>query len=393
VEDFAMSLKQECPARIARLQDKLQQADLDGALFVYPLDVYYYTGTRQNATLWVPTAGEPLLLVRKSLFRAQAEACITDIRPFPRSKEFAPLFEGQQKIGLTYDVMPLQQYDYYNKLLPGRDFTDISMFNRELRSVKSVWELERMRHAGAQLSRVFAAVADLLKPGMREVDLAAEFETCLRRIGGEGPVRMRAFNQELFMGLVVSGTSGSAGGFFDGAVTGQGMSGASPHGASAKLIEPGQPVLIDYAGVFDGYIVDMTRMYVCGDLNVKLQHAFDVSCQIQDHLVAELKPGAICSELFAKSAEMAEAAGLGDCYMGPPGEQAKFVGHGVGLELDEFPVLAQGFDMPLVAGQTIAIEPKFVFPELGPIGIENTYVVTERGGEKISVLSDVLVRV
>ncbi len=388
-----MSLSQECPARINRLQEKLQQAELDGALFIYPIDIYYYAGTRQNSTLWVPAQGEPLLLVRKSFARAKQEACVAEIRPFPRSKEFTPLFKDQQKIGLTYDVMPLQQFNYYSKLLPGRDFSDISMLNRELRSVKSTWELERMRHAGAQLSRVFAAVADMLKPGMREVDLAAEFEAGLRRIGGEGLVRLRAFNQELFMGLVVSGTSGSGGGFFDGAVTGEGMSSAAPHGASAKVIESGQPVMIDYAGIFDGYIVDMTRMYACGSLSDKLQNAFAVACKIQEHIAAEMKPGAICSELFATSVEMAEEAGLGDCYMGPPGEQAKFVGHGVGLELDEFPVLAQGFDMPLVAGQTIAVEPKFVFPDLGPIGIENTFVVTERGGEKLSVLSDALVKV
>ncbi len=388
-----MSLVQECPARVARLQQKLQLAELDGALFIYPIDVYYYTATRQNATLWVPAVGEPQLLVRKSLARAELEACVEDIRPFPRSKDFAALFEGQKKVGLTDDVMPLQQFNYYRKLLPEVEFVDISQVNRELRSVKSAWELERMRHAGVQLSRVFAAVADLLQPGMREVDLAAEFEAGLRRIGGEGLIRMRAFNQELFMGLVVSGTSGSQGGFFDGAVTGQGMSNAAPHGASTKLIEPGQPVLIDYAGVFDGYIVDMTRMYVCGRLNDRLQNAFEQACRIQDRIAAELKPGAICSELFELSASMAEEAGLGDCFMGPPGEQAKFVGHGVGLELDEFPVLAQGFDMPLAQGQTIAVEPKFVFPDLGPIGIENTYAVTEQGGEKISVLSDALVSV
>lgn len=386
-----MSLKQECPARIARLQKRLQQAALDGALLIYPIDVYYYSGTRQNATLWVPADGAPMLLVRKSLSRAQEEACVDDVRPFPRSKEFAPLFEGQLKIGLTYDVLPMQQYGYYEKMLPGREFADISMINRELRSVKSPWELERMRHSGAQLSRVFAAVADILKPGIREIDLAAEFEAGLRRIGGEGLVRMRAFNQELFMGLVVAGTSGSKGGFFDGAVTGQGMSGAIGHGASARQIEVGQPVLIDYTGVFDGYIVDMTRMYVCGELPETLQHGFEIACRIQERIVAELKPGSICSEIFAESERMAIEAGLGDYYMGPPGEQAKFVGHGVGLELDEFPVLAQGFDMPLIAGQTIAVEPKFVFPELGPVGIENTYLVTATGGEKISVLSDELV--
>lgn len=388
-----MSLQLECPARISRLQDRLQQAELDGALLIYPVDVYYYSGTRQNATLWVPAAGAPVLLVRKSLSRAQEEACIADIRPFPRSKEFASLFAGQRRIGLTFDVVPLQQFNYFDKLLPEREFVDISLLNRELRSVKSPWEVERMRHAGAQLCRVFAAVADVLKPGIREIDLAAEFEAGLRRIGGEGLVRMRAFNQELFMGLVVSGTSGSKGGFFDGAVTGQGLSGAIGHGASTKLIEAGQPVLIDYAGVFDGYMVDMTRMYVCGELPQPLQHGFEVACQIQEWLAAELKPGSICSELFAASEQMAIDAGLGDCYMGPPGEQAKFVGHGIGLELDEFPVLAQGFDMPLLAGQTIAVEPKFVFPDLGPVGIENTYLVTEQGGERISVLSDQLVSV
>lgn len=388
-----MPLKTECPARIARLQEKLQQQGLDGALFIYPIDIYYFTATRQTSTLWVPAQGEPMLLARKSFARAKEEACVADIRPFPRSKEFAPLFDGQRKIGLTFDVMPVQQYNYYAKLLPEREFVDISQLNRELRSVKSDWELERLRHAGVQLCRVFASMADYLRPGLREVDLAAEFEARLRRVGGEGYVRLRAFNQELFMGLAVSGARASGGGFFDGAVTGRGMSAASPHGASAALIAEGQPILLDYTGIFEGYIVDMTRMFVCGQLNEKLQNAFEVACRIQATIVAELKPGAIASELFALAAQLAGEAGLGDFFMGPPGENAKFVGHGVGLELDELPVLAQGFDVPLLGGQTIAVEPKFVFPELGAVGIENTYVVTESGGEKITVLSDALISV
>jgi Xaa-Pro aminopeptidase len=334
-----------------------------------------------------------LLLVRKSLARATAEACAVEIRPFPRSKEYAPLFAGRRKIGLTFDVMPVQQYNYYAKLLPGRDFSDIAPLVRELRAVKSLFELERLRHAGRQLSAVFASMTDYLRPGRREVDLAAEFESRLRRSGGEGLVRMRAFNQELFMGLAVAGTSGSASGFFDGPVTGRGMSGASPHGASPAVIQAGQPVLLDYTGVFDGYIVDMTRMYVCGQLPEPLLSAFTVARQIQAALVAELKPGVIASELFTTATQMAAQSGLLDYFMGIPGENARFVGHGVGLELDELPVLAQGFDAPLVAGQTIAIEPKFVFPDLGPIGIENTFAVTGTGGEKLTPLADDLIRV
>lgn len=386
-----MSLNNECRMRITRLQEKLVQKELDGALFIYPIDVYYFTATRQNSTLWVPAQGEPIQLVRKSFTRAKEEACIADIRPFPRSKEFAPIFEGQQNIGMTFDVTPIQQYNYYNKLLPEVNFVDISSINRALRSVKSDWELDRLRYAGKQLCQVFSEVPDFLQPGIREVDLAAEFEVRLRKIGGEGYVRMRAFNQELFMGIVVAGNSGI--GFFDGAVTGRGMSSASPHGPSTSVIEPGQPILIDYTGVFDGYIVDMTRMFVCGQLNEKLQNAFDVACQIQAAVVAQLKPGVICSDLFTLAEQMANDAGLGEYFMGSPGENAKFVGHGVGLELDEMPVLAQGFDQPLVAGQTIAIEPKFVFPELGPIGIENTFAVTSSGGEKITTISDDLISV
>jgi Xaa-Pro aminopeptidase len=88
---------------------------------------------------------------------------------------------------------------------------------------------------------------------------------------------------------------------------------------------------------------------------------------------------------------MAAKAGLKDNFMGMPGEQARFVGHGVGLELDEFPVLARGFKMPLQQGQTVAIEPKFVFPERGVIGIENTFAVTADGGERLTELPDSIV--
>ncbi len=388
-----MSLSQECPARIARLQEKLQQQELDGALFIYPIDVYYFTATRQTAALWVPTVGDPLLMVRRSLPRAEQEACAAKVLPFPRSKEFAPLLGGAKRIGMTFDVVPVQQFNYYQKLLPEARLEDISQLNRDLRSVKSSWELERMRHAGAQLSRVFAAVPEILQPGMRELDLATEFEARLRQIGGEGFVRMRAFNLELFMGLVSSGNSCRNGGFFDGPVTGLGLSQAAAHGASRTVIEPNQPVLIDYTGVFDGYIVDMTRTFVCGELEEELQQAYALACQIQDQVATELKPGAICSELFAHAEQTAQQAGLGDFFMGAPGAQAKFVGHGVGLELDEFPVLAQGFDMPLVAGQTVAVEPKFVFPELGAIGVENTFAVTDQGGEKLTVLADDIVNI
>ena len=169
------------------------------------------------------------------------------------------------------------------------------------------------------------------------------------------------------------------------------LSSASPQGASLDTISANVPVFVDFTGVFNGYITDMTRIFVIGDLDPQLKAAFDLSLKIQAEMQKELVPGAICEELFLKSAEMAVEGGLGDHYMGMPGENAKFVGHGVGLELDEFPVLAQGFKVPLQAGQTIAIEPKFVFPGKGVIGIENTFAVTANGGEKLTDMPDDIV--
>ncbi|MEI8140476.1 MAG: Xaa-Pro peptidase family protein [bacterium] len=383
-----MTFRDEIKGRITRMQALIREQGLDGAFFIFPIDVYYFCGTNQNAALWMPAIGEPMLLVRKSLARAQAESVVADVRPFPASKDFPALFnDAVRKVGLTFDVVPVQQMNYYGKLLPGCEFVDITSLNRELRSVKSSFELNQLRISGSKIGEIFSQVPKFLKVGMREVDLAAEFEYRLRKAGNEGYIRMRAFNQELFLGLAVS-AGGAAHGAFDGAVTGRGLSSAAPYGSSMDLIKENEPVFLDYTGVFNGYITDMTRVFVVGRLDSELQRAFEVSLEIQTFLQMALKPGAICEELYFRAAEMAEQAGLGKFFMGMPGEQSRFVGHGVGLELDEWPILAKGFKSPLQAGQVIAIEPKFVIPGKGVIGIENTFAVTVDGGEKLTNIPD-----
>ncbi len=386
-----MLTQTESQQRIVRLQEKLRHQGAQAALLILPIDVYYFAGTRQNAVLWIPADGLPMLLVRKSLSRAREESPIADIRPFPSSKEFASVFsEEYASVGMTFDAVPIQQHSYYTRALPGRSFVDISMIVRDIRSVKSPFELELLRKSASKLASVFAGVPQFLKAGMRELDVSAEMEYRLRKAGHEGYVRMRAFNQELFFGLAVS-SGGVNGGFFDGPVTGKGLSSASPHGASYDCIQVNQPVLLDFAGVFHGYIADMTRMFVIGTLDPELQHAFDVALNIQEMVRQAMKPGVIGEELFLAAALLAEKAGLGSCFMGMPGEQAKFVGHGVGLELDELPVLAKGFTAPLQLNQVIAVEPKFVIPGKGVIGIENTFVVSDEGGLRLSDLPDGIV--
>jgi Xaa-Pro aminopeptidase len=378
--------------RIERLQAKLREGGISAALLLHAVDVLYLSGTRQNAALWVPATGAPALLVRRSLSRAREESAIADVRPFPPSKELAAALRPEGRVGTTYDVVPAATLEWWRKALPGVEWVDASRILRELRLVKSPAELDVMRDGGRRIAGVLGEVPSFLRAGMRELDVSAEIESRLRRAGNEGVPRLRTFNAELFVGLAVAGDSAASPGNFDGPVVGRGLGAAYPQGASARPIREGEPIVLDFTAVFGGYVLDMTRIAVVGELPAELTRAFEVALEIQADTVASLRPGTIPSELYERARARAATAGLGDRFMGPPGDQVRFLGHGIGLELDELPVLAPGFDAPLEAGHTIAVEPKFVFPGTGAVGIENSWIVTERGGEKLTALDDGILR-
>jgi len=386
-------LRAEIPGRVKGLQASLAATGLDGALLLHSVDVYYYSGTRQNVALWIPAAGEASLLVRKGAARARSESPLPGVRPFPPGRELAALFGNARRVGLCFDVTRLSQWEWWRKHLPRIDFADASALVRAQRSVKSPLELKALRQGGEKLAAVFREIPSFLRAGMRELDLAAEIELRLRRAGCQGSPRLRAPNLELFSGLVVSGEAGAEPGGFDGPVAGRGLSAAYPVGPSERVIRTGEPVFVDYAALFGGYILDVTRVFALGSLPEDLERAHEVAIAIQDELAPLLAPGQIPADLYARATDRAEAAGLGAFFMGHGEEASRFVGHGLGLELDEMPVLALGFHEPLTEGQVLALEPKFVFPGRGAVGIENSWAVTRGGGERLTPLPDALVRV
>jgi Xaa-Pro aminopeptidase len=388
----SMPTSPEHDTRIRRFQSALSSAGLDAALLLHAVDVYYLAATRQNAALWIPADGAPVLLVRKSLVRAAEETAIADARPFPASKDLAAALGARGKVGVTFDAVPAATVEWWRKQLGGAELVDVSAALRAQRAVKSASEIAVMREGARRAARAFADIRSFLRPGMTELELAAEFEARLRRAGNEGAPRLRAFNAELFMGLAVAGASAATPGFFDGPVVGRGLHAAYPLGASERVIAAGEPIVVDYTIVHGGYVVDTTRSAVCGSLAPELERAFALAVRIQDEVARLLRPGVPCVEPWERARVMAEEGGLGDRFMGPPGDQARFVGHGVGLELDELPVLAAGAKGTIAAGNTIAVEPKFVFPGLGAIGIENTFVATDEGGERLIPLADDLIR-
>ncbi|HMK60432.1 MAG TPA: Xaa-Pro peptidase family protein [Dissulfurispiraceae bacterium] len=374
--------------RLERLRVRLREQALDAALFVWPIDIYYFAGTRQNGALWVPADRSPILLVRKSYARAKTESRIPDTRPFPSSKDLPMLIDGSiRRIGMTFDVMPVQYYQYYSEILAGREFVDISMLNKELRSVKSSWEIACMKESGQRLAATFSEIRTFLRRGMSELDLAAEMEYHLRKSGSEGAIRMRSFGQEI-IGLSAAGARAAHPGGFDGPVTAKGTSGGTPFGPSQSVIEENVPIIVDYSGTYGDYMMDMTRIFVFGELDRRLVKAFETAIDIQSVIVRGLRPGTVCEDLYFSACAAADGSGLYEHFMGYPGEQVKFVGHGVGLELDELPILAKGFKAQLEEGQAVAVEPKFIFPGMGVVGIENTWLVTSSGAEKLTDLAD-----
>jgi Xaa-Pro aminopeptidase len=378
--------------RLARLRRALADAGLSGLLALHAVDLLWLAGTRQNAALWVPAAGEPALLVRKSLERAREESAVSDVRPFPPSRELAGALGASGRVGFTFDAVPAAILDFWRRQLPAVEPVDASALLRELRAVKSPAELDAMREAARRLCEVLASVPSFLAPGATELEVAAELERRLRLAGHEGAPRLRAFNAELSGGLVVAGDAAAAPGYFDGPVVGRGLGAAYPMGASRRPIAAGEPVLLDYTLVHRGYVVDMTRTAACGALPPGLARALDVAIRIEEEVRALLRPGVAREAPWERALALATEAGLADRFMGPPGAQARFIGHGVGLELDELPVMAAGAKGVLAAGHVVAVEPKFVFPGLGAVGVEDTFVVTGAGGERLGDLPPGLLR-
>lgn len=388
--------KEELSRRIARLQSALQEQGLDGALICQNADLFYFSGTMQTSHLFIPSSGQPLLMTRKSFARAKRESALEQVVPIQSLRELPMLladhgYRNLRRLGMELDVLPVNTYLAYKRVLPDTEMVDISPLIRTVRAVKSPYEIGIMREAAVLLNTVFAAVPNVLREGISEVEFAAFLEAVARMEGHIGLLRMRYFNQENFYGHVLSGESGATPSFLDSPTGGMGLSPAMPQGASRKPIRAGEPVLVDLVGIVDGLMVDQTRIFALGSLPSWLLEAHTAMLEVQEAVVAAARPGVSWSDLYDLAVQKATQLGYGANFMGFNEDRANFVGHGVGLELNELPILANGFQTPLLAGHVFALEPKCLFPGVGAIGIENTWLVTDNGLERLTFTPDQVV--
>lgn len=388
--------KSELTARITMLQDLMKAKDIEGTVIVQNADLFYFTGTVQQSHLFVPADGKPLLMVRKSLYRAREESHLEDIVPLTNAKEMPAVLEtygyrGLNVLGFELDILPASHYLHYQKIFNPSKLVDVSKLIRTVRMVKSPYEVEIIKDAAKLNRTMFSRIRDFLHEGITEVEFAGKLESLYRQRGHQGYIRIRGFNQEIVYGHIMSGPNLAVPSFLDSPTGGPGLGPSFPQSAGYKRIIKNEPVMVDYVGVYDGYMVDQARIFCIGRLPDKLVRAYEAAVTIQEALKKQARPGALCEDLYALAVDLAYRHGLAEHFMGYP-EPAPFVGHGLGIELDEWPVVARGFKIPLEKGMVLALEPKFVFPE-GAAGIENTFVVGDNGLETLTEFDEGIIYV
>ena len=374
-------LPAEIERRLTVFQQALRAAAIDCALLIEASDLVYLTGVMADAHLLVPADGEPILLVRRSLERVQADSPLEDVRPFRSFKELPPLLTelGARRIGLELDVLPAARYLRYRDLLPDAELVDVSEVVAGVRAVKSTWELTMIGKAAEQVAAAFAAAPALVAEQPTDRAIQIELEHLMRQAGHQGPLRFRGLNGQMFYGAVLAGPDGAIAPWADTPLGGPGPSAAVGKGPGGWEIRDGDAVTVDLVGGWEGYLADATRTFFRGTPNPQLAEALAVCESILAALEELMVPGTPAEQLYLRGLELATEAGFGDHWMGHGPGRVRFVGHGVGLEINERPFLAQGFAGPLAFGNVIAVEPKLVFPGLGAVGVENTYAVDRDG--------------
>jgi Xaa-Pro dipeptidase len=375
--------------RITKLQKVLAAKEVDLVILTQNSDLYYYSGSVQPIYLVVPVAGEPIALARKAISRIKDEASGVQVEVFNNTKDLARIIAAHgikeaQRIGFTTDTIAYGSVLRWLQLYPGASVVDLSWEIRSARIIKSEAEIAIQTRAGKIMAGIPRVITEGFKPGMTELELSVLVESYLRINGHGGFLRCRREGIETGMGVCSAGVNSLAGTKFDGICSGAGVSNAFPYGGTHQPIPKGEPVLVDFGYPLEGYHVDQTWMFGWGKQSEQVLRAFRAMVQVEQSIIEQLKPGNLWSEIYENAVTLAADLGYEAEFMGFGTEKVRFVGHGVGLELDEPPFLAPKMDYELAPGMVLAVEPKVMLPGVGVIGPEDTLVVRDSGSQLLT---------
>lgn len=373
--------------RAFRARMDISNPDWEIAVIFSKINLYYFTGTMQDGMLIIPKRGEAVLWVRRSYERALDESLFPRIEPMSSYRDAAKgTGELPNTVYLETEVVPLAMYQRLQKYFPFKNVKPVDAQICNVRAVKSEYELQLMRKAGKHHQHILEdIVPEMLREGMSEVDLATKLFSVLVEEGHDGTCRFGMFETDLLLGNVCFGESSIYPCYFNGPGGFSGMSPAVPDiGSRERKLRNGDLVFVDVGFGVEGYNTDKTTTYMFG--SSLPQYAIDIhnKCvDIQNEIAAMLKPGAVPSEIYNNIMNDLDEEFLQN-FMGFGNRKVKFLGHSIGLQIDETPIIAEGFDDPLQKGMVLALEPKRGIDNIGMVGIENTFIVTVKGGECIT---------
>jgi len=379
----------EIDLRTLKLQRELQAGDIDGLFIVQRVDLFYFSGTAQNGFMYIPAEGAPLLFIKQYLPRAKEESSVDHIIKIDSITEIPGLIIDHSgklpgTIGFELDVIPVNDFTFYQSLFPDSNCTDASPLILKLRRYKSQWEIAQMENTATMTHKTFEYMRTAIRPGISEMEFAGMFETFARKLGHGANLRVRHYQTEGYPWHVLSGKSGGMVGMLDSPASGAGTSAAFPVGAGHKELCADEPIMIDLGSVLNGYHMDETRMFAIDAMPKQAMDASCVAIEIHNSVVEKAKPGVTVGELFEFSVQLANSRGYETPYLGTPGHKVSFIGHGIGLELVEPYIMARNRDHQLEPGMTFALEPKLVYENKFSAGVESVFLVTESGARLIS---------
>ncbi len=387
-----MGFKNLFRKRIKILQKNILKNDLTGVLLHYSRDIFYYTGTVQPS-YFVVFPDEYFLFVKSGYSFALTETFIEKSKVLWEKRldkifqKISSFFTSKGKIGTELDVLSVNEFLKLKKVFEGFDFVDISPTILEQRKRKDQYEVEKLRKACKVVDVGHKAILQTLTEGITELKLAAAVENAVRLAGDEGMYFMR--HPDFFMGRGPL-TSGSNLFKISGVVStisGVGLSPAIPAGPSRRKIKEGDLVVADMPALVEGYHADQTRTYVVGKASKNIRRMFEALKEISDHLIDSIEVGMKSFEVYRMALDKAEKLGIGKYFLNLGDERGKtfLVGHGIGLELNEPPILSCYEQSTIPDRLVITIEIHVMDKHTGVVKLEDMILVGKRKNKILNI--------
>lgn len=374
--------------RIDKIKSFMKEEGMDALLIASNTNIYYTTGRFFRGYVYLPLEGEPIwFVIKPETFE------IAEYLEYVRKPEIIPEVLKRRNIpmpstvGLEFDVLTYSDVKRLSHLFEESKIVNGSSPLRKARMTKTSYELEKMREDGIHQAEAYHRVSHLYKPGMTDLEFQIEIERVLRLEGCLGVIRTAGNLMEINLGSVIAGDNADEPGPYDFTMGGAGIDSSNPVGANGMTLKPGETVMIDMNGSFNGYQTDMTRVWRIGDIQDLAYKAHDCSRRILRELEKISVPGLPVADMYNAAMKIVEEEELKEFFMGHR-SQVGFIGHGIGIELNEPPVvMAKSRDI-LQENMTLALEPKFVIPGVGAVGVENSYIVSPDGLVNITVFPE-----